>query len=583
MESNNILQILKDFENNMTYKKIFINGKWGIGKSFYTNQYIKNKENAVYISLFGKDKIDIIQEEIAKELLKKTNSKQKYWIKGKKLAKKISGSVSFNGISINSPEVKAKSFIEEYHSILTEEENLIIVIDDLERKSSKIAIEDILGIIEQLSLYPKTKIILIGDESRINDDDKDIWQSFKEKIIEKEYKISKFSNEAINSLVVSKLREYISEQKLTDFVTGFIEMFPVDNLRTINKGVNLFLEVVNTYLYHEYPNINIIILKTCMAVAIETTENLFKPSEENIESNDFTENFVRSLDEEMETRIERHYFNSSFMINKEATLIHYILAIYEGNCTEELINELNQVIEKYLEVEEEKNIFYLDEGKIKNIVCNKYKMIIESQYTYTCLDEFINDIYNILDWYNVFGIKYNEEKLQKQFKLILLKNYYNSKKNLYENTIDRFELKYENCSKLKIYVDNYNKDAEERYYIEKMETIEQSFNKKEYDIQKLKWIDSAFIQHNKDIQFERFIARARKNNYFISDISGEISEEEWTWIHYIWNIFYKYMSQDYKNELNEYVNSIKGKNKLQELRIEALQNYKPLVKNENAN
>ena len=345
----------------------------------------------------------------------------------------------------------------------------------------------------------------------------------------------------------------------------------------------MFLEVVNTYLYHEYPNINIIILKTCMAVAIETTENLFKPSEENIESNDFTESFVRSLDEEMETRIERHYFNSSFMINKEATLIHYILAIYEGNCTEELINELNQVIEKYLEVEEEKNIFYLDEGKIKNIVCNKYKMIIESQYTYTCLDEFINDIYNILDWYNVFGIKYNEEKLQKQFKLILLKNYYNSKKNLYENTIDRFELKYENCSKLKIYVDNYNKDAEERYYIEKMEAIEQSFNKKEYDIQKLKWIDSAFIQHNKDIQFERFIARARKNNYFISDISGEISEEEWTWIHYIWNIFYKYMSQDYKNELNEYVNSIKGKNKLQELRIEALQNYKPLVKNENVN
>ena len=66
-------------------------------------------------------------------------------------------------------------------------------------------------------------------------------------------------------------------------------------------------------------------------------------------------------------------------------------------------------------------------------------------------------------------------------------------------------------------------------------------------------------------------------------ISGEISEEEWTWIHYIWNIFYKYMSQDYKNELNEYVNSIKGKNKLQELRIEALQNYKPLVKNENVN
>lgn len=581
MESRDILKVLENFEKDSTYKKIFINGRWGIGKSFYTNQHIENKDNTVYVSLFEKDRIDIIQEEITKELLKKTNSKKKYLIEGRKLAKRISGSISFNGISINSPEVKTKSFIEEYHSILNEEENLIIVIDDLERKSSKIAIEDILGMIEQLSLYPKTKIILIGDESRINDDDKDIWQSFKEKIIEKEYKISKFSKEAINSLVISKLKKYISEQQLNDFVENFIEKFPVDNLRTISKGVNLFLEIVNTYLYNNYQNINIVILKSCMAVAIETTENLFKPSDENKETNNFTKNFVRSLDENMETRIERHYFNSSFMINKEATLIHYVLSIYEGNYTDDLINELNQVIEKYLSVKEEKDIFYLDEEKIKNIVCNKYNMIIENRYTYTCLEEFINDIYNILDWYNVFEIKYNEKELKEQFKVILFKNYYDSKKNLYENTIDRFELKYENCSKLKVYVDDYNKDAEEKYYTEKIKTIEKSFNENEYDVQKLKWIDSAFIQCNKETQFERFINKARKNNYFISDISGEISEEEWTWIQYIWNIFYKYMSQDYKDELNQYVNGMKGKNRLKDLRIEALQNYKPLLKIEN--
>ena len=57
---------------------------------------------------------------------------------GKELVKKISGSISCYGISINSPNVKAKSFIEEYHSILDKEDNLIIVIDDLERKSTKI-------------------------------------------------------------------------------------------------------------------------------------------------------------------------------------------------------------------------------------------------------------------------------------------------------------------------------------------------------------------------------------------------------------------------------------------------------------
>lgn len=81
MESKSILEILKNFEKDNTYKKILINGRWGIGKSFYTNQYIESKNNAIYISLFGKDNIEVIQEEIAKELFKKANSKLKFWKK----------------------------------------------------------------------------------------------------------------------------------------------------------------------------------------------------------------------------------------------------------------------------------------------------------------------------------------------------------------------------------------------------------------------------------------------------------------------------------------------------------------------
>lgn len=68
--------------------------------------------------MFGKENIEVIQEEIAKELFKKANSKQKFWKKGKELAKKIKGSISYKGISIKSPEIKAKSVIEEYCSIL---------------------------------------------------------------------------------------------------------------------------------------------------------------------------------------------------------------------------------------------------------------------------------------------------------------------------------------------------------------------------------------------------------------------------------------------------------------------------------
>lgn len=579
MESKDILNILKDFEKNHIYNKIFINGKWGIGKSYYTNEYIKRTPNSIYISLFGKDSIESIEEEISKELFKITNLKHKFLGRGKEFAKKISGSISCYGITINSPNIKAKSFIEEYHYILNQEENLIIVVDDLERKSAKITIEDILGIIEQLSLCEKIKIVLLGDETNIKEEDKEIWKSFKEKVIEKEYIISKFSKEATYSLVVSKLNKYIDEEQLNKFINEFIEHFQISNLRTINKGVNLFLEIFNTYLNSNNQDINIALLKACMAVAIEKTESLFAPQKDDTnEKNDYFDKFEKILDQDLTTRIERHYFNSSFIKNREAFLVYYVLNIFEGNCTKNLVNEMNQVVEEQVNNKNKKNIFYLSENQIKEVVNIKHNLILENKYNYTCLDEFIDDIYNILYWYDIFGIDYNEEKLKENFKNILFLNYYTDEKELSENKIDRFDLRYDDCNKLKKYIEEYNIEAEEKYYEKKINKVEESYIKEQYETLKLRWIENAFIQPNRKIQMERFISKARKNNYFISNLTGEISESEWSWNHYIWNIFYEYLPQDYKSELQDYVNTLKGVNKIQDIRIEALQRNKPLTK-----
>ena len=241
---------------------------------------------------------------------------------------------------------------------------------------------------------------------------------------------------------------------------------------------------------------------------------------------------------------------------------------------------MNQLIEKFLCNKDEINIFYLSEDKIKERISSKYNSILESKYNYTCLDELIDDIYNILDWHDIFELEYNEQNLKEMFKKILFLNYYKDDKELYENTIDRFSLRYENCEKLKIYVDDYNKEAEERYYINKINEIEESYSKKQFEVIKLRWIETAFIQLNKEIQFKRFILKARENNYFISDLKGEISEESWRWNHYIWDVFYKYMPQKYKNELEDYMNTLKGVNKIQDIRIAALQRSKPLIKAE---
>lgn len=568
MESKDILEILNEFKDKDTYKKILINGKFGMGKSLYASQFLKNNENSIYISLFGKENLHEIENEIAHELLKKLGSKEKYIKAINKSLKNLSGSVSFLGVTINSPNIIQKSFIDEFNSVL-EEKNLIILLDDFERKSKKLPIEDLLGIIEQLSSYKKIKIALIGDETKFEGADLKIWNSFKEKIIEKVYTISVFSNEAINSLVVSELNDYIPENDLTKFINEFVHIFPVKNLRMIKKGVKLFLEIINTYISVPIKEVNLTLLKTCLAVAIEKTEML----EENIDI--ASDKFCDCND--MKIRIERAYFNASFNTIKDISLIHYVVSIYENTYTMHMINELNQLIEKYLSIKNNKEIFYMNEENIRKIVNKKYEQFINGEYNYTCIEELFDDVLDVLEWYGALNIEYDEEKLKQVFAKLLFENYYSRSKGYKENIIDRISLRINRNNKFKSFIKEYNKKVDLKYYEGKLKEIEETFEKKEFDIKKLEYIRQDILQENQEIQIERVMRKARENNYFIADMSEEISKEAWEWTCSVWEVFMDCMPENYINELKEYINSLKSDNKINNLRIDILQEYKKRV------
>ena len=172
LESSAILEILNQLDNDNTYKKRFINGPWGIGKSYYVNKYIKeHNENFIYITLFGKTSFDSIENSVARELFKKLSSLNKKKIILHKFVKNVKASFSICGFTMNSPELSRKSLISEYSTLL-ESKSLIIVIDDLERKSNNILIEDIMGMIEEFSQFNKVKIVIIGDENNMIDSDR---------------------------------------------------------------------------------------------------------------------------------------------------------------------------------------------------------------------------------------------------------------------------------------------------------------------------------------------------------------------------------------------------------------------------
>ena len=575
MQANKITTILKELETSAIYKKLFINGAWGIGKSYYANTYIEeNQDNIIYITLFGKTTFESIETDIAKQMINKLSLFKKNKKKLKNFSKKITGSLSYNGISINTPENQKKSVISQYSSLL-ESKSLIIIIDDLERKSENVPIEDIMGMVEELSQYDKTKIVIIGDENNITPDVKEKWGRFKEKIIEKEYIISDFSEEAIDNIINLEIKDYIDENEIVDFIDTFIKKHKVKNLRTIIKGIKLFREIYDNFLeIKDNKEINLIVLESCMAIVIETTENLYKPLDENETKNQILDD----IDKDIITRIRHHYFAPIYINSKETFLLGYIYDIYNSDYNDSTKDIFNLAINSYLKIQpEEKNPFYLSEEKIKNKVKKMFSKMQKNNYNYTTLDFFIDDYYEISKWNDILNIGFSYELLISIFCSILFKNYYNVSNNLYTNKIDSFSFKRDDNKTLDKLVEDYNIKCEEKYYNDKFDEIERHFRLKNYDDNVLAWLDYSLIDTNKNNLVKLFYARCLNNNFFIPDLSGEIDDDEWRWTHTVWKLFYERMPDEYKKEMNSYIETKKS-NKISEYRLSALQQYRPLVK-----
>lgn len=493
------------------------------------------------------------------------------------MQKKIGGSISVWGITINSPEFSRKSLFRRFSEQL-KDGNLVIVIDDLERKSRNIAIEDIMGMIEQFSLFPNIKILVIGAEDNMEESDKKKWNEFKEKLIEKEYHITDFSSDAIESIVIGKLEKYIKREELLKFTRAFLEMHKTKNLRSIEKGVNLFLEISETYLKKEYDEKTYLaILKNCMAVAIEFSEELYKPKESDKNTNkNFEESFAYSVDSDINSRIISHYFRSIHMSSKESSILDYVIRFFKGEINDDLIDRFNNVVQCYLSVEDEKNLFYLSEEKIEKIIKERYSLIMEKKYEFKTLEHFIDDIHELVRWNLDLKLGFDFKSLSEKFEQILFDNCYDMNKEESQNLIDGFHFKQEESEEMKLLIAQYNKKCLKKYTKDKIDSIVDSYKDKEYDLKVLKWLDLKLIQEDKIETEAHFLNCCRNNGFLIPDLSGEISESEWSWTHGVWKVFYERISENHKEEFNDYIET-KKVNKLSTSRIAILQGYRPLI------
>ncbi|MBZ7940273.1 P-loop NTPase fold protein [Campylobacter molothri] len=318
---NEISNTKKDFELNKIKLNFFSHLKYlyefiilivkFLIKYFSYCEFIKQDKSlrVVYISLFGKEHYREILEEITLNSYK--YNKLVYFLRN----------LTFWKISIGS---LFQFFIKQ------DFKNIIVCFDDLERKSDKLNIKDLLGLINNLK-EGKCKVILIGDDSKLNN--KKIFDNYKEKCIDLEITIDS-RLEVVLQIVKEKCPQINTKLLPCALLNG------IKNLRQLNKILSAF-----NYFHEELHFKEKLVenpdckdfLVYVFEVIVEKIDNICTISSELLE---FKHLFIKIIEE-----IIKDYFNNAtYLISNRmrevfnSELDNYQLYIYRTNFIQILSN-----------------------------------------------------------------------------------------------------------------------------------------------------------------------------------------------------------------------------------------------------
>jgi len=212
--TSNIQNTLNSFFDDKKLSVIVLKGSWGIGKTYFWENYIqeKIKEKELsqtaysYISLFGLNSLvelksrifqtgKILQspEQVKKELEDSYQSENEIlrFMLGmnsgsQDILRHLRSLFNIGKIMPASKQFSPLIDLLEYGLI----KNYLICLDDIERKEKSLSISQLMGLIDELSKRKGCKIILILNNKTLNDSDEEEFHKYREKVVdlEVEYK-----------------------------------------------------------------------------------------------------------------------------------------------------------------------------------------------------------------------------------------------------------------------------------------------------------------------------------------------------------------------------------------------------------
>ena len=205
--------LLNDDNNGKT---VMLSGAWGSGKTHFWQNEIEedlttklnaNKKACVYVSLYGKDNIEAIKNEIlfkAYESIKDENKLAKRAISAFGFSSRLL-SVSVGGVRTNTGAVgdivedffESKK-IDEAESFLVD--GGLICLDDFERKSKHIDLNDLFGFIAQLAIDMNCKVVIILNSDVFKGEEANVFKTVKEKTVNKFFYFEPTRRELFDSI-----------------------------------------------------------------------------------------------------------------------------------------------------------------------------------------------------------------------------------------------------------------------------------------------------------------------------------------------------------------------------------------------
>ena len=559
-ELTNLLD--KEFIN--VYKNILINGSWGIGKTYFVKEYLKNKKNIIYTQLFGIDSIENLKLNIYMQINKITGFL-------KKANKELSGlNVSYLFASFSLPYFEGdinKSLTKKAQS-----KKLIIVIDDLERKSANIPMEELLGIIEEFSKIENTYIIIIANENEIgniNEDDRNTYFSFKEKIIEKTFNITSYSTDARRNIInnsLEKIANIDDKENTLCYIEEFLAKHKILNLRTIEKAMK-FLE----FIFQEIDTNEIkeneikILIISVLAVVIEKTENLYYK-----ETDTKKDKLSQMIMNDFIQRVVSNYFKE-LVISEKRIIVKIISDIYDDTEINDNFERLmNYFKGEHSSDDEDKNLFYKSKEDLELAIQDFYENSILKLNTFFDIDMWlkkfteVNYYAGIINKNNWFG----EEEIEMAINNYI-ENIPNIEKEKRNNTYRLYHLDQYIDDTTKRICSLVNRKISDKYIEDLVCKIKSEKTNNKYDEMNVINLFESNIEKN---EIQKIVDILEENKYFLPNLNDNLTEKSWGFTHAIWRNM-ELKNQDRDKKFEKFVkNLLESSDDIGKYRIKSLNN-----------